>query len=82
MTYSFLVDSKSVDKNKWYKSIPSYLYWLVKHFYPNTETSTWEDIDSRKTVIYEIEISIKFKWTVDDQNKKIFDTINYFFWIF
>ena len=82
MTYNFLIDSKtgynleSVDKNKWYQSIPSALYWLVKHFYPDTETLTWEDIDSRKTVIYEIETYIKFRWPVDDQNKKIFDTIN------
>ena len=83
MTYSFLVDSKtgynleSVDKNKWYKSIPSYLYWLVKHFYPDTETLTWEDIDIRKTVIYEIQTDKDcFTWPTDYQSKKIFDTIN------
>jgi hypothetical protein len=82
MTYSFLIDSKtgynleSVDKNKWYQSIPSYLYWLIKHFHPDSKTSTWENIDSRQIVIYEIETYICFRWVVNDQTKKIFDTIN------
>ena len=78
--YSFLLDSESgynldsAENKEFYGGRPSYLYWLLKNFYPDTTRTTVDNIKGK--LIYEIVVFEAFKWNLYDKDKNIFDTIN------
>ena len=74
--YSFLLDSESgynlesTTDSDFYQGTPSYLYYLLKHFYPDTTRTTIDKVQGK--VIYEIVTCQCFKWNP----QKILDTIH------
>ena len=78
--YSFLLDSEfgynldSAPNKDFYAGASSYLYDLLKHSYPNTIRTTIDKIQGK--AIYEIRTCQSYKWNLDDEDKKIFDTIH------